>query len=223
MTCDGHRPRGNHAEELHKNMDRIGVFSWAKFYLEVFASRRQHQSIEKTSQNGAVRVSLRLSSTRLCASGHTAGWSIAGKYWLRNDCAIRARGTERRVPPAKETGYTDVSYSPILNRSKDIYSVLSGNKEGTGFRIQQAGGSACLRTRPASMIKASSSQRSRSTREMAIVLLVGTDLRGRSAVHDQSFPERRPCFLLVPCEQTKRCISGEGRLNRLCMSSTMTA
>ena len=111
MTCDGHWTRGNHAEELHENMDRIGVPSWTESYFKVFPSRRQHQSIEKTSQHGAIPVSLRFSSTRLCASGHTAEWSIAGKPWLRNDCAIRARETERRVPPVKETGYADVSYS----------------------------------------------------------------------------------------------------------------
>lgn len=67
MTCDGHWTRGNHAEELHKSMDRIGVSSWAEFYFEVFPSRRQHQSIEKTSQYRAIPVSPIFSSIQLCA------------------------------------------------------------------------------------------------------------------------------------------------------------
>ena len=84
---------------------------------------------------------------------------------------------------------------------------LNGSTDRTRFRNQQARGSACLRRRrPVPMIKASSSQRSRSTREMAIVVLVGTDLRGRTAVHDQSFLGTKTVLSLVPREHMQRNI-----------------
>ena len=61
------------------------------------------------------------------------------------------------------------------------------------------------------MIKASSSQLSRSTREMAIVVLVGTDLRGRSAVHNLSFLGRKTVLSLVLCEHMQKARLGKAQ------------
>ena len=93
---------------------------------------------------------------------------------------------------------------------------LNGSTDRTRFRNQQAGGSAFLREDMygVPMIKASSSQLPRPTREMAIVALVGTDLRARSAIHDLSFLRRKTVLSLSRAVRTHaKGTSGEGSID----------